>query len=263
MRTESARRRLRVVALAATLLASADADADIRVPAGARLQVDGGRIDFSGTSYVGYGVLRLGAGSLERLDDFRIFAGGSADLGSGVLRLAGDWENRGGIAAGTSLVEFLDAPGDSFLLGATEFSSVRAATAQGRRLRLESGNTQRVLTSITLVGTGAPLRIDSSTPGDVAFLHLLAGGSQDITNVAVWDVHASGQPLAPDETNQGGNANVQGWFGSGQALSPGRLETIPATSPLALLLLACGFLAAFPFMRRRARFEFNPGRVEK
>ena len=254
----------RAIALAVTLLASANLCADIRVPANARLHVDGGRIDFSGTSYLGYGVLRLGAGRLDRLDDFRVLAGGSADLGSGVLRLSGDWENRGSIAAGTSIVEFLDAPGDSFLLGPTEFSTLRATTTQGRRLRLESGVTQRVLASITLVGTGAPLRIDSSVPGEAAFLQLLAGGTQDITNVAVWDVHATGQPLAPDESNQGGNANVQGWFGSGGgALPPARLETIPATSPWALLVLACGLFAALPFMRRRARHGFDSRRVEK
>ena len=222
------------------------------MPAGARLQVDGGRIDFGGTSYTGHGVLRLGAGWLEGLDDFRILPGGSADLGSGVLRLRGDWENRGSIVAGTSLVEFLDAPGDSFVLGATEFSSLRATTTQGRRLRLESGVTQRVLNSLTLVGTGAPLRIDSTAPGAAAFLQLVTGGTQDITNVAVWDVHAIGQPLAPDETNQGGNGNVQGWFGSGGAVAPAQPVIIPAASPWSLALLACGLLAGM-LVRRDAR----------
>jgi len=238
----------RLPVLAALLSICLVASADVRVPSGARVRLEGGRLDLSGTSYVGYGVLRLGGGALERVDDFRVLAGGSADLGSGIVRLGGDWENRGAIAAGTSTVEFLDGPADSLLLGPTEFSTLRATTTQGRRLRLEAGVTQQVLASITLVGSGAPLRVDSTVPGDAAFLRLLAGGTQDITNVAVWDVHATGLPLAPDETNQGGNGNVQGWFGGG-AVAPARLETIPATSPWALLSIACGLLAAASFMR--------------
>jgi hypothetical protein len=241
-------------------LASASVWAEIRVPAGARLEVNGGRVDFAGTSYVGQGVLRLGAGRFDRLDDFRVLAGGSADLGSGVLRLAGDWENRGSIAAGSSLAEFLDAPGDSHLLGVTEFANLRATTVQGRRLRLESGATQRVMYTLTLVGTGAPLRIDSTVPGNTAFLQLVATGTQDITNVAVWDVHATGQPLAPDETNQGGNANVQGWFGGVATVVP-QLETIPASSPWSLAFLFAGLLAGLPLMRREMRRAFAPRRT--
>lgn len=245
----------RRILAAVLLLASAGVCAEIRVPAGARLEINGGRIDFAGTSYVGQGVLRLGAGRLDRLDDFRILAGGSADLGSGVLRLAGDWENRGSVLAGSSLVEFLDAPGDSLILGTTEFASLRAATTQGRRLRLEAGATQRVANALTLLGTGAPLRIDSTVAGNTAFLQLLATGTQDITHVAVWDVHATGQPLAPDETNQGGNANVQGWFGGGAVVMP-QLEVIPAASPWSLALLCIGLLAGLPLMRREMRRTF-------
>lgn len=224
-----------VLALFLGLAWFAPLSAQVHVPAGASLDLAGGRIDFGGRALSVEGELALGAGRLDGLDDFRVLAGGSADLGSGIVRLAGDWENRGALIAGTSLVDFIDGVGDSFVLGATEFANLRVATALGKRIRLESGRTQRVTGALTLTGTGVPLRIDSTLPPAVAYLDLLPGGTQSISNVAVWDVHAIGQRLAPTQTNQGGNANTSGWFGFGVVSDP---AVIPTTSPLALTLLA-------------------------
>jgi hypothetical protein len=230
------RRLARICVCLALLAVPAAVLAQVTLPTNASLRVDGGRIDFGGTSLTVGGALRLGAGRLDNLDDFRIVAGGSADLGSGVLRLAGDWENRGTVAAGSSTVEFVDGFADSEIIGTTTFASLRIATAMGNRVRFESGQTQHVAANLVLTGSGAPLRIESTAPPSVAYLDLQPGATQTIGNVAVSDVYGTGQLLAPGQTNQGGNGNAQGWFGT-VAVAP-QLEVIPSTSPWSLLLLA-------------------------
>lgn len=252
----------RVLAQAAACLASlalcAPLWAQVTVPANAQLRVDGGRIDFGGSSFAGQGMLRLGAGRLDNLDDFRVLAGGTADLGSGVLRLAGDWENRGTVIAGTSTVEFIDSLADSHVIGTTDFANLRLATMVGKRLRLESGQTQRVSGNLVLTGSGAPLRIESTAPPAVAFLDLLPGGTQNIANVAVADVYGTGQLLAPGQVNQGGNGNVNGWFGS--AATAPQLEVIPSASTWSLLLLAM-MIGLSLVLRRDLRARFLSGDI--
>lgn len=226
---------LRALCAAALLLAALNVSADVRVPAGATLRLEGGRIDLGSGSYAGQGALVLGAGELGNLDDFRVLAGGSADLGDGSVRLAGDWENRGAITATTARVDFIDGPGDSFVLGATGFADFRVATSVDKRIVFETGSTQRFTGLLTLTGSGAPLRIAATAPPAPAFLQLLPSGSQNIANVAVSDVHGTGQLLAPGQTNQGGNANTRGWFGLGAFVNP---AVIPSSSTWSLLSLA-------------------------
>ena len=241
-------------ACVAALGLPAAALAQVTLPSGSELRVEGGRIDFGGSDLEGHGALRLGAGRLDTLRDFQIFASGSADLGSGVLRLAGDWENRGTVLAGTSIVEFIDSPSDSEIAGTTTFSTLRVATAAGRRIRFESGQTQRVAANLVLTGSGAPLRIESTLPAAIAYIDLQAGAGQTIGNVAVSDVYGTGQLLAPGQTNQGGNGNAQGWFGAA-AVSP-QLEVIPSSSTWSLLLLAA-FTLVLAFrgdLRRRLSY---------
>ena len=86
-------------------------------------------------------------------------------------------------------------------------------------------------------------------PGSVAFLNLLPSGTQSIANVGVSDVHATGQPLAPDQTNQGGRGNAQGWFGGGGPI--GQHVPVPAASPTALMLFALSLLGAALLALRR------------
>jgi hypothetical protein len=230
----------------ALLFFAAVAQADVVVPPGANVQLSGGRLDLAGSNVLIGGALGLGSGELRGVGALRIFAGGSADFGSGVATLSGDWENRGTFTAGSSRVELRDGPAMSQILGTTAFANLSLVSLTGKRYRFESGFTQRVSANLQISGSGAAIQVDVTAPGNLAFLDLLPGGSQSIANVGVSDVHATGQHLAPTQTNQGGNGNDNGWFGGPP---PQPTVPIPALSPAALLLTALGLI--FIVMRRR------------
>lgn len=238
----------RAAAATGVFVSAAVGAAAIEVPAGAGIQANGGRIDTAGGDLLIGGSLVLGSGELRGIGALRIAAGGSADFGSGVATLTGDWENRGSFVAGSSRVELRDG-GAAFsrILGTTEFANLSLVSLTGKRYRFESGFTQRVAASLQIQGTGSPIQVDVTAPGSIAFLNLLAGGSQAIANVGVSDVYASGQHLAPTQTNQGGNGNATGWFGGGPPPRP--TVPVPALGWPALLLLGLGIL----FIATRAR----------
>ncbi|TDR39774.1 hypothetical protein DFR29_115164 [Tahibacter aquaticus] len=238
----------RAAAAVGLFVSAAVGAAGIELPAGAGLQVNGGRIDAAGGDFAIGGNLVLGSGELRGIGALRIAAGGSADFGSGLATLSGDWENRGSFLAGSSRVELRDGgAASSRLLGTSEFASLSLVTLTGKRYRFESGFTQRVAASLQIQGSGLPLQVDVTTPGSIAFLNLLAGGTQAIANVGVSDVYASGQHLAPTQTNQGGNGNATGWFGGGPPPRP--QVPIPALGWPALLMLGLAIL----FIASRAR----------
>lgn len=219
--------------------------AGITVPAGASLDLGGGRIDLAQGDLVTSGTLRLGSGVLTGVGDFRVLAG-SADLGSGRITLVGDWENRATVIAGSSVVEFRDGPAAiRAILGSTQFATLSLVSANGTRYRLESGSTQRIATLLQIIGTGVPIQIDITGAG-IASVNLLPGGTQDIANVGVSNVHAIGQPLAPSLSNQGGSGNATGWFGTNGTGEPGvpaipQPNVIPTLSDAGLLFLALLF----------------------
>ncbi|MBB5208907.1 IPTL-CTERM sorting domain-containing protein [Chiayiivirga flava] len=236
------------------LAAIAPASASITVPAGATLDLRGGRIDAAGGDVVTSGTVRLGAGELLGVGDFRVLAG-TADLGSGAITLVGDWENRATVIAGSSVVEFRDGPAAiRAILGSTQFATLSLVSANGTRYRLESGSTQRVSALLEIVGEGVPIQIDVTAAG-IAAVNLLPGGTQDIANVGVSNVHATGQPLAPTLTNQGGSGNATGWFGGGgggPTDPPVVVQplVVPALSDLGLLLMVLLF-GAVTWRQRR------------
>lgn len=255
-------RRVTTGVLLAGLLLSTVASADIRLPAGATLELGTGTLDAAGGDVESSGTVRLGSGQLLGVRDFRVLAG-LADLGAGLLRLAGDLENRGTLASGTSRVELRDG-GDpeSWILGNSHFAALSLASASGKRFRLESGSTQRVTTLLEILGNGLPVQIDVTSPGSVAFIDLLDGGDQNIANVGVSDVYAIGQPLAPEQTNQGGNGNDQGWFGGGGP--PPEPPPRPPPQPVPTLsdgwLLLMMLLLVGVALRRLQRVESRPAR---
>jgi hypothetical protein len=219
----------------------------IHVPPGASFEANGGRIDFAGGSFLVDGHAGLGDGELAGLDALRIGATGIADFGSGTATLFGDFENRGTFNAGTSRVQLRDGvAAQSAILGPSQFANLSLVSANGKRYRFESGQTQRIAGSLQITGNGAPIQIDVTTSGQLAYVNLLPGGTQAISNVGVSDVHATGQHLAPTQTNQGGNGNDNGWFGGGPLEPP---RPIPAVSPFLLAALAA--LLAFVGLRRR------------
>ncbi len=226
----------------------------LALPPGARLQLDGGRLEAAGGDLLVGGVLALGAGALRGIGALRIAAGASADFGSGTATLSGDWENRGAFTAGSSRVELRDGPAVSAVLGSTVFANLSLASSSGKRYRLESGLTQTVSGSLQIQGLGPALQVDVSVPGSAAYLNLLPGGSQAIANVGVSDVHATGQHLAPTQTNQGGRGNDSGWFGGGVAVPA---TPVPMLSRGLQLLLAAGLILIA--LRRRASAAISRG----
>lgn len=233
------------------LMGSVAAAAGISLPPGSRLDLNGGAAALAAQDLRIDGALTLGSGSVLDLASLRLGAGGQADLGSGVVELGGDWENRGSLAAGSSRVRFVDGPADSVLLGSTTFASASFVSAAGKRYRFESGSTQSVAAQLDILGTGAPVQIDVTQPGSVAFLDLLPSGTQSIANVGVSDVHAIGQALAPDQTNQGGRGNDTGWFGNGGG-PIGQAVSVPSSSPGGLALFALTLLGAALVAFRRS-----------
>lgn len=233
--------------------------AGLSVPAGAHVSLNGGSAALAGQDLRVDGALALGSGSLFGLNALRTGTGAQADLGSGLVELFGDWENRGTIVAGTSQVHLLDGPADSAILGSTTFASLALVSSGGKRYHFESGLTQTVSGQLTVQGaSGAPIQVDVTQPGTTAFLDLLPSGTQTISHVGVSDVHASGQPLAPNLSNEGGRGNDQGWFGNGGGPGPGAAVPAPTLSPATLFLLALAIGLAALRARRRISGDDTP-----
>lgn len=233
---------------------SAASAAGFTVPAGAQLNLGGGHLLLAAQDLRIDGALSLGSGLLLDLASLHVGGGAQADLGSGVVSLSGDWDNQGSVAAGSSQVMFVDGPADSAVLGSTTFANASFDSANGKRYHFQSGLTQSISALLQIHGNGTPIQIDVTQPGATAFLNLLASGTQDIANVGVSDVHASGQPLAPTQTNQGGRGNAAGWFGTGGGGGGGGVTNAIATpmlSPAGSMLLCFALFGLALRARRR------------
>lgn len=95
---------------AAVIIVSIAAFADVSVPAGGVISLNGSSIDLACSDVIVAGTLSLQGGSLTNARHVSIAAGGSIVAGSGSITLAGDWTNLGGFSAGTGSVSFVDAP---------------------------------------------------------------------------------------------------------------------------------------------------------
>ena len=216
---------------------TAPALAQVVVPTGAAFSLGGGSIDLGNTSLQVGGSFAVGSGSVQNADSVSILTGGSLDGGSGSVTLFGDWSNTGTFSAGTGTVNFVDGGiAQSNVSGNSTFDNVGFVSATGKNYVFAVGTTQSVSGLLTILGTSTQgIQFRSSTAGQVANIDLLAGGSQNIDFVGVSDVHATGQPLAPTKTNDGGTGNATGWFGSAAA---GNTVSTPTLSWTGLLLLA-------------------------
>lgn len=180
------------------------------------------------------GSLSLSGGSLQNIGSLVI--DGTLDAGSGSISLAGDWTRTGTFVPGTSSVSFVDGGvAQATFTGDTPFHRLSLVSATGKTYFIEPAHTLSIAAGLTIRGLpGTPIQIANLDASRVAFVDLAAAGFQDIEFVGVSNVYATGQPLAADQTNQGGSGNDRGWFGS---LPLGALP-IPAFSTLAMLILA-------------------------
>jgi hypothetical protein len=233
------------------------AHADLVVPSGGQYSTGGGQTDLGCTDVVVAGKLLVAGGSLVNVRNLTIQPGGAIDGGSGEIQLGGNWSNGGTFAAGTSTVRFIDSCGvtTGAVGGNTAFFNARFISAGGKNYVFQVGTTQTIAGVLEIVGSGGkPIQLRSSTPGQVANINLLASGTQSILHVGVTDVWATGQHLAPNQTNEGGGGNAANWFGSGPPPDGGGgLARIPTLGDLALLALAAllAGVAIIDLRRRR------------
>lgn len=249
---------LRAIAVPVCLLLSTNAYSAITVPAGGSLSLAGGAMDLGCTDMTVAGNLQLGSAPVTNVRNVTIQAGtppdGTLDGGSGSITLAGNWSNSGTFIPGTSSVLFVDNPGcatSSTLGGDTTFYNLSLVSNLGKTYTFPPGTTQTTLRALTIQGTLAtPIQVISGVPGSSGYIDLAAGGTQNISHVGVSDNWATGQPLAPLLTNEGGTGNAHGWFGIPLNLN----IPIPALGAGGIGLLAL-ILAGFGifFVPRRTR----------
>ena len=253
----------RLLLVAWTCLLAVVARADLIVPANSQTNLNSGIADLSCTDVVVAGTLNVDAGALKNVRNFTIQPGGVVNGGSGVIEVGGDWSNSGSFVAGTNTVNFreLCGAGPATISGNTTFSAVSFVSAIGRTYIFTVGSTQTITSLLEIAGTQAnPIQFRSSSSGQVAFINLLTGGTQQIQHVGVTDVWATGQWLAPFEHNEGGGGNAHRWFGTPNGGGAGTTAAIPTLDYGALAVLAASLALAGAWLARR-RTRLSPRRT--
>jgi hypothetical protein len=250
---------LRAVAVPAFLWLAAGAHGAISIPAGGSLSLGSGALDLGCTDMTVGGNLQVGSAAVTTVHDVTIQAGttpdGTLDGGSGSITLAGNWSDGGTFIPGTSSVFFVDNPGcatSSAFSGNTAFHNLSLVSNLGKAYTFPPGTTQSILQGLTIQGTLAnPIQITSGVPGSPGFISLAPGGTQNISHVGVSDNWATGQPLAPFLTNEGGTGNSRGWFG---VLLNSPIPALGAGG-IGLLALILAGLGIFFAPRRRRLYQ--------
>jgi hypothetical protein len=256
MASGSARPRVsvRLAVVMWTCLLAAVARADLIVPANSQTSVNNGVVDLSCTDVVVAGTLNVDTGALKNVRNLTIQPGGVVNGGSGLIEIGGNWSNSGNFVAGSSTVNFreLCGAGPATISGNTTFSAVSFVSAIGRTYTFTVGSTQTITTLLQISGTQAnPIQFKSSSSGQVASINLLTGGTQQIQNVGVTDVWATGQWLAPLGHNAGGGGNAQRWFGNPVIGGAAKATPIPTLDYGALAALATFLAVAGAWLARR------------
>ena len=220
------------------MVASA-ANADLVIPSGGSLALNGGSSDLGCTDLIVAGALQVDSGSITGIRNVNIQAGGSVTVTSGTLSLSGDWANAGSFAAGSGLVSFVDLAGcattGGTISGNTTFARLSFTTAVGKTYLIASGSTQTITQQLTIQGApGLPLVLRGATPGQSAFIALFGG--QSIANFGAADLRATVNWIAPNQTNAI-SGNVSRIFGNPSEPIPSL--PLGALALLALTLAAC------------------------
>ena len=228
--------------------------ADISIPAGGSIALNGAAVDLGCTDVVVSGTFSLDTGSLINVRNVSILPGGVVNAGSSQITLAGDWSNTGSFNAGTSRVNFVDTPAcatSSTISGNTQFYMLSLTSTIGKVYRFAVGSTQQILYQLTITGVpGTPIQLRSTVAGQTANINLSA--FQIMHDIAVNDLVATGVWLAPYLVNQAPGGSALRWFGEPDYA---RIPTLGTTSLFALILLIFGF--AYRARRVNAGRQFN------
>lgn len=209
-------------------------NADVNVPAGSTFALAGGDLDLACTDLTVAGTLSLGAGRVLNARHVNIAPGGLLQGDSGSITLAGDWLNAGSFQAGTSRVTITDVAGcttSSTVTGNSTFYVLAMSSNAGRVINFAPGSVQSVTRQILIAGAlGSPIILQSSSASNLASINL--SGFQDISNVGVRNVSATGEWLAAGLINALGSGLAPRWFGSGPVI-----PTMPPIAMFAMMLL--------------------------
>lgn len=247
------------------LAAGALAQAQTVIPAGGSQSLGGGTMDLGCTDLIVHGSYDLAGGSLTGVRSVTVSATGTLAFGTGgAISLAGDWANSGTVSATDGSVQVIDdaaCAAASAISGDTTFGHFSVTSTTGKLVSFAAGSVQTVQGTLTLAGAaGTPLRLESSTPGTPsADIRLAASGTQALSNLAVRGMSATGQWLAPGQTNQGAGP-VSRWFGTPTPDDGGAITPVPTASQWTLLALALA-LGALGARQRRTpnRNNFQEG----
>src|SRR6056297_257819 len=240
----------RALASAILLSLAIPAWGDLSIGDGGSFSLGSGVLRLADTPLIIDGEFDLGSGNVERAGN--ILISGVFSGGSGSLSTSGDWINNGTFNAMDSAITLFDETGSTALvLGDSVFYGLSIFSSAAGEFVFESGSIQNVTDSLFIQGvSGLPLQLRSTSPLQIAQLFLENGASQDIAFLGVSDVHATGQPLAPDQTNQGGTGNDLGWFGRALEFIP-----IPTLSVPGLIVLVLAIFGV-AVVRRKVDSQF-------
>lgn len=238
-----------MLAALAGLLISLPSFADMDVPAGTSSSTSGGVFDLACSDLLVAGTFSVDNGQVINVRNVVIQPGGVINGNTGLISLSGNWSNSGSFAAGTGTVNFVDNPTcatSSTISGNSAFWTVNFTSTLGKTYTFAAGSTQQVGSLLVILGTAAlPIVFVSSTPGQMAFINLT--GNQQISNVAVNWVAATGIWQAAGQTNRNPTGVAPRWFGDG--------EVIPTLGAGALALLALMMMLTGLWVRRRSRLR--------
>jgi len=237
---------LATVVAAVLVVATGASAAEFSVGSGASVDLGTGSLDLGCADLTVGGTLSAGTVGFAQARDVTIDPTGLVNGNSATLEVAGDWDNAGSFNAGTSTVKMVDGCGlaSAVIAGDTTFANLEMTTSTGFLYSFDSGSTQTVTSSLTLLGdTGNLLTIRSTLDGSAAFLNVQGSSSADFVDVQ--DNDATGGNAITLGPNSVLGTNTPGWFPAA--------ALVPALGALSLGALALGlWLTGHRTLRRRA-----------
>jgi hypothetical protein len=147
------------------LISAHGSAAQIYVPAGVTMAIDGASLHAGAYHLVVDGTLNLTHGTISVLS-VTIGSDGELNAGSGKIEVAVDWANSGTFNAGTGIVVFTDGSHTTAAItGETTFYDLTFTSSSGKTYLLPTGGGIVVQNNLRMLGVaGSPIRLESVDP---------------------------------------------------------------------------------------------------